>query len=84
MRPIRLDNSFDLVNDVIDLMFAEFRHITLWWKRVKRLYDGLALANQSNQFDIVISVPLPGRIGDDLVQFLEPSVEANLDVFRSM
>lgn len=67
MLSIGLDYSFNLIDDVIDLMLAEFRYVSLRWKRVERLYDGLTLAYQSNEFDIVIPIALPGRIGDYLV-----------------
>lgn len=62
-------------------MLAELRHVSLRWKRVEGFYDGLTLAYQSNEFDIIIPIPLPGGIGDDLVKFLQPVVEPNPDVF---
>lgn len=64
---IGLDYSLNLIDDVIDLMLAEFWYVSLRWKRVERFYYGLTLAYQSNEFDIVIPVALPGRIGDNLV-----------------
>lgn len=79
-----LDYSFNFIDNVIDLMLAELWHVSLRWKRAEWLYNDLTLAYQSYEFDIIIPVALPGRIGYDLIQFLEPAEEANLDVFWSM
>ena len=75
------DSVFDFIDDLVELVFAKVRQLTLWRKSMEWLDENLAIAHEVKQFDILVSGADPYLVVTDLIKVVKPMMQSDPQVF---
>lgn len=69
---VHFDSPLNIINNGIDLMFAEVGHAIFRWSQVVRPKNHIALTHQIYQFGMIISILLPHIVDYNFVKYIQP------------
>ena len=76
-----LDSVLDLVDNLVELVFAKIRQLTLGRKSVEWLDEDFAIAHEVEQLDIFVSGADPHLVVADFVEVVQPVMQPDPQMF---